>query len=62
MGDLIEVYAIFDQIETIAVLCIEGHKSEKEADDLFSAIKTLANAGYSKLQAVEAANRNTVAE
>lgn len=62
MGDLLEVYAIFDQIETIAVLCIEGSKNEKEVDDLFSAIKTLANAGYSKLQDVEAASRNTVAE
>lgn len=62
MGDLLEVYAIFDQIEAITVLCIEGSKSEKEADDLFSAIKTLANTGYSKLQAVEAASRNTVAK
>ena len=62
MDDLIEVYAIFDQIETVALLCIEGSKSEKEVDDLFSAIKTLANAGYSKLQAIEAASRNTVAE
>lgn len=62
MGDLIEVYAIFDQIETIATLCTDCEKTEKDADDVLYAIKTLANAGYSKLQAIEAASRNTVAE
>ena len=54
MDDLIDVYAVLEQIETIATLCTDCEKTEKDADDVLYAIKTLANVGLTKFQSAEA--------
>lgn len=53
MDDLIDVYAVLEQIETIATLCTDCEKTEKDADDVLYAIKTLADVGLTKFRCAE---------
>lgn len=62
MSELLDIFAAFDQIETIAALCIECTKSEKEADDVLCAIKSLARAGRTELQKISEAEQKTTTE
>lgn len=50
MDDLIDVYAVLEQIETIATLCTECEKTEKDTDDILYAIKNLASVGRTELE------------
>ncbi len=54
MCELIDVYAVLEQIETIAKLYINCDKTEKDTDTILLIIKSLVNIGFEKLQDAEA--------
>ncbi len=54
MSELIDVYAVLEQIETIAKLYVDCNKTEKDTENVLLIIKSLVNIGFEKLQDAEA--------